>query len=123
MRQSGENSVLGALAASISDSLTHVLRWIHWWHSTEDTPDLVSTEQVLVSLNTDFSLQGMDSNAITALVSAWQAGAISQDTMLDCFRKGEVIPDGRSNAEEKALAGEGVRILEGGLEAALPLPG
>ena len=123
LRQSGENSVLGALAASISDSLTHVLRWMHWWHSTEEKPDLVSTEQVLVSLNTDFSLQGMDSNAITALVSAWQAGAISQDTMLDCFRKGEVLPDGRSNAEEKELAREGVRISEGGLEAARGTPG
>ena len=118
LRQSGENSVLGSLAASISDSLTHVLRWIHWWHSTEEKPDLVSTEQVLVSLNTDFSLQGMDSKAITALVAAWQAGAISQDTMLDCFRKGEVLPDGRSNEEEKGLAGEGVQILEGGVEAA-----
>ena len=122
MRQSGENSVLGALAASISDSLTHVLRWIHWWHSTEEKPDLVSSEQVLVSLNTDFSLQGMDSKAITALVAAWQAGAISQDTMLDCFRKGEVLPDGRSNAEEKALAGEGVQNLQGGLEAAPQVP-
>ena len=122
LRQSGENSVLGALAASISDSLTHVLRWMHWWHSTEEKPDLVSSEQVLVSLNTDFSLQGMDSQAITALVSAWQAGAISQDTMLDCFRKGEVLPDGRSNAEEKELAREGVRISEGGLEAARGTP-
>jgi len=103
MRQSGEDSVLGALAASISDSLTHVLRWIHWWHSTEDKPDLVSPEDVLVSLNTDFSLQGMDSTAITALVSAWQARAISQDTMLDCLRKGEVIPDGRTNEEEVRL--------------------
>jgi len=122
MRQSGENSVLGALAASISDSLTHVLRWIYWWHSTDEKPDLVSTEQVLVSLNNDFSLQGMDSNAITALVGAWQAGAISWDTMIDCFRKGEVIPDGRTNAEEKSLAGEGVRFLEGGSQAALPNP-
>ena len=103
MRQSGEDSVLGALVASISDSLTQVLRWIHWWHSTEDKPDLVSTEDVLVSLNTDFSLQGMDSTAITALVSAWQARAISQDTMLHCLRKGEVIPDGRTNEEEVRL--------------------
>jgi hypothetical protein len=47
-------------------------------------------------------------------VTGWQAGAISQDTMNDCLRKGEVIPDGRTNAEEKALAGEGVQILKGG---------
>jgi hypothetical protein len=118
LRQSGENSVLGALATSVSDSLTHVLRWCYWWHSTEEQPDLVSGDLVLVSLNTDFSLQGMDAQTITALVSAWQLGAISQDTMFDCLRKGEVIPDGRSNAEEKALAAKGFQFSKGGLEAA-----
>ncbi|HEY9173456.1 MAG TPA: DUF4055 domain-containing protein [Verrucomicrobiae bacterium] len=118
LRQSGENSVLGALATSISDSLTHVLRWCYWWHSTEDKPDLVSAEMVLVSLNTDFALQGMDAPSITALVSAWQSGLISHDTALDSLRKGEVIPDGRTNAEEKALAEKGFQFLKGGLEAA-----
>jgi len=122
LRQSGENSVLGALAVSVSDSLTHVLRWCYWWHSTEAKPDLVSSELVLVSLSTDFSLQGMNAQSITALVSAWQAGAISQETLMDCLRKGEVIPDGRSNAEEKALAGEGFKFLKGGREAALGTP-
>ncbi len=118
LRQSGENSVLGALAVSVSDSLTHVLRWCYWWHSTEEKPDLVSADLVLVSLNTDFSLQGMDAPSITALVSAWQTGGISHDTLLDSLRKGEVIPDGRSNAEEKRLAGKGFQFLKGGLEAA-----
>ena len=118
LRQSGENSVLGALAGSISDSLTHVLRWCYWWHSTEEKPDLVSDDLVLVSLNTDFSLQGMDAQSITALVSAWQTGGISQDTLFDCLRKGEIIPDGRTNAEEKRLAGKGFQFLKGGLEAA-----
>ncbi len=35
--------------------------------------------------------------------AAWQAGAISQDTMFDLFRRGEVLPEGRTNAEEAAL--------------------
>ena len=42
------------------------------------------------------------------MVAAWQAGAISQDTMFDLFRKGEVLPEGRTNAEEEAdLIAEG----------------
>jgi len=49
VRVLGENSVLGALAASISDSLTHVLRWIYWWHSTDEKPDLVSTDHSAMS--------------------------------------------------------------------------
>src|SRR6185295_14864827 len=33
LRQSGENSVLSAVSMSVSDSLTHVLRWVYWWNS------------------------------------------------------------------------------------------
>jgi hypothetical protein len=45
----------------------------------------------------------MASDQITAIVSAWQAGAISRDTMFDLFRNGEVLPVGRSNEEEQRL--------------------
>ena len=38
-----------------------------------------------------------------AIVAAWQAGAISQDSMFDLFRRGEVLPEGRTNAEEATL--------------------
>jgi hypothetical protein len=39
-------------------SLTHVLRWAHWWNSTEAMPDDVSNEQVAIELNTDYSTRG-----------------------------------------------------------------
>jgi len=42
---------------------------------------------------------------LTAVVSAWQAGAISRETMFDLFRRGEVLPPGRTNEEERHLAG------------------
>ena len=45
----------------------------------------------------------MSALEITALVAAWQAGAISQATMLDLFRAGEVIAPGRTNDEEIKL--------------------
>jgi hypothetical protein len=39
-------------------------------------------------------------------VDSNKAGAISQDTMLEVLRKGELLPDGRTNAEEiKLIAG------------------
>ena len=43
------------------------------------------------------------SQDVQAIVAAWQAGAISQDTMFDLFRRGEVLPEGRTNEEEAAL--------------------
>jgi hypothetical protein len=107
LRQSGENSILNTVSLSVSASLTQVLRWVYWWNSTEPIPDAIGPDLVLASLNTDFSITGMSFQEITALVAAWQAGAISQDTMLDLFRAGEVIAPGRTNEEElKLLASE-----------------
>ncbi len=103
LRQSGENSILNTVSLSVSASLTQVLRWVYWWNSTEPIPDAIGPDLVLASLNTDFSVTGMSFQEITALVAAWQAGAISQDTMLDLFRAGEVIAPGRTNAEEIKL--------------------
>ncbi len=103
LRQSGENCILNTVSLSISASLTQVLRWVYWWNSTEPIPDAIGPDLVLVTLNTDFSITGMSALEITALVAAWQAGAISQDTMLDLFRAGEVIAPGRTNEEEIKL--------------------
>ena len=79
------------------------MRWVYWWNSTEPIPDAIGADLVLASLNTDFNFAGMTYQEITAVVSAWQAGAISQDTMFNLFRAGEVIAPGRTNEEEQAL--------------------
>jgi hypothetical protein len=100
LRQSGENSILSNLSNSVSQSLTEILRWIYWWHSGEENPDDIGDDKVLVELNTDFSTTGMDPQELTAVVAAWQAGAISRDTMTDLFRRGEVLPEGRTAEEE-----------------------
>lgn len=105
LRQSGENSVLSAVSISVGDSLTQVLRWVYWWNSTEATPDVIGEELVLAQLNSDFGTKGMASDEITAIVAAWQANAISRETMFELFRKGEVLPAGRSNQEELRLVG------------------
>ena len=53
--------------------------------------------------DTDFSSKGMAAPEIQAIVAAWQAGALSRDTMTDLFRRGEVLPEGRTNEEELKL--------------------
>jgi hypothetical protein len=97
--------VLSAVSISVGDSLTQVLRWVYWWNSTEATPDAIGEELVLAQLNADFGTKGMASDEITAIVAAWQANAISRETMFELFRKGEVLPAGRSNQEELRLVG------------------
>ncbi|MBI5386770.1 MAG: DUF4055 domain-containing protein [Verrucomicrobia bacterium] len=103
IRQSGENSILGNIATSVSQSLTQILQWVYWWNSTEEIPDAVPESEVIITLNTDYSIKGMASDEIIAVVKAWQSGALSTDTMHELFRRGDVLPDGRSNEEEKAL--------------------
>ncbi len=120
LRQSGENSILGTLAQSVSGSLTQVLRWCYWWNSTEELPDAVTKEQVVLELNTDFSTKGMSAPELVSVVNAWQSGALSRDTMLDLFRRGEILPDGRTNEEEARLIEQGARSLEPGGASAAP---
>jgi hypothetical protein len=117
LRQSGEDSVLANVSTSLSASLTQVLRWVYWWNSTEETPEGLAENVVTVALNTDFSTSGMDSNQLREVIAAWKAGAISQDTMMELFRRGEILPDGRTNEDELAL------IKAGGLSAAAPVKG
>jgi hypothetical protein len=108
IRQSGEDCILGSMATSVSESLTQVLRWAFWWNSTEDKPELITDQQALLELSSDFRTKGMTSQEITALVAAWKAGAISRDTMFNIFRRFEILPDGRTNEEEILLVNEGL---------------
>ena len=91
---------------SLSDSISQVLRWVYWWNSTEQLPEDVSEDLVLIKINTDFTAKGLTSMELTAIVGAWQAGAISRETMFDLFRKGEVLPTGRTDKEEQNLIGQ-----------------
>ena len=54
-------------------------------------------------MNTDFSTKGLSAQEIQSIVAAWQANAISRDTMTALFRRGEVLPEGRSTEEEEKL--------------------
>jgi hypothetical protein len=97
--------VLEAIAGAGSRSLTDVLRWVAWWSSPENlaSPEDLPEESILLKLNEDFGTAGLSAQDLEALIAAWQARAISQDTMLEAFRKGEVLPEGRTNAEEIKL--------------------
>jgi len=80
-----------------------MLRWVYWWHSTEALPEDIGAEVVLVELNQDFNPRALVGKELVSVVQAWQAGAISRDTMTDLFRRREVLPEGRSTEEEEKL--------------------
>lgn len=104
IRQSGESSILADLSVSLSASLTDVLRWVYWWHSPAAAePGDISEETICLKLNTDFETALLTGKEIEALVGAWQAGAISRDTMLFQWKQGELLPPGRTQEQELAL--------------------
>ena len=72
----------------------------HVENSTEDLPDHGTSEFVVMELNTDFAMTAQE---LTAVVGAWQKSAISRDSMLHLFRKGEILPEGRTTEEEASL--------------------
>jgi hypothetical protein len=60
-------------------------------------------DDVELNINTDFVETRMDSLELTALVKAWQSGAISRETLHENLQKGEIIPGSRTVDEEKQL--------------------
>jgi hypothetical protein len=80
------------------------MRWVYWWHTVIPDQSDVDEETVCVKLNTDFETAHLNGHDLAALVSAWQAGAISQNTLLHNLRQGEILPPGRSDEEELRLA-------------------
>ena len=92
---------LGQLVASLNQSLSRVLQLAEWWSTDAAHPDRCPPARF--HINTDLSTGMMRGEDITAVVNAWKSGAISRDTMLDLLKRGEILPDGRTVAQERAL--------------------
>jgi hypothetical protein len=97
----GEQCGLGAIVESLNRSLSRVLQFGQWWIQGGDLDAIGS--QVSFAMNSDLGACAMSGEEITAVVAAWRAGAISRDSMLERLKRGEVLPDGRSVAQERAL--------------------
>lgn len=106
-RLTGEESVLSSMAQTISQGLTRALTWVALWAG--------SSEHVEYELNEDFMPQGMTPTELTALIAAWQSGAISQQTLFDNLKKGEVVDDALEFEEEQER-------IQSQFPAAEPLP-
>lgn len=93
-RQNGEESFLSAIAQTISKGLTQALDWFSQWQRV----DVKSTYEI----NRDFVPIKMDSPTLIAMVSSWQQGAFSKETLFDNLKQGEIIADDITFEEEEA---------------------
>ena len=56
---------------------------------------------------------GLGAQELLAAVHAWQAGALSRDSLMDLFRRGEFLLAVRTNAEETKLIMQDVPKIMG----------
>jgi len=95
MRRSGESSQLACIADNISEAMEILFRWAGAWMGISES----ELENIKFQLNKDFFGATLPPQQITALVGAWQGGAISHEVLLNNFRKGEIISELKSNEE------------------------
>ena len=106
LRQGAEFASLNTLAAELSQGLTALLYYMADWAGLE--VDL--TAQV----NTNWSHPLLSAQEITALLAAWQGGAISLETFLYNMRRGGRINDQRTDDDELEAIRDGDMAGQGG---------
>lgn len=104
-RQTGEESLLSCMSQTISMGVTVALKWLAAWESADG--------DVKVELNRDFLPASMDAQMLTALVGAWQSGAISQNSLFYMLKQGEIIEDGIDFEEEQGRIDTAPPVLSG----------
>lgn len=97
LRSAGERSVLQSMALIVGLGLTRVLRWHAVWMGIQET------HTIHVVLNSDFIARPMTSMELTALVAAWQAEAISYETLYWSLQRGELARPGITADNERTL--------------------
>ena len=98
MKTAGYRATIMQIANTASRAITQSLKIIAEWEGTSKE----QVSEVKLELNTDYNLSEMDAQTITALVTAWQTGAIRQEDMFKKLQKGEVIEGGVSFDDYKS---------------------
>lgn len=100
LRARGENSLLMSTISMVEAGLTAALGIVADWVGA-------SRDDIKVTLNRDLVDASLSAQELTALVAAWQSGAISHETLHENLQRGEIMPVTRSFDDEKeAIAAE-----------------
>lgn len=100
LRNAAENSGVTKVADQLGDSITRVLGWLEWWKGTMDT---IADTKAEFHIHKDYNAMPLTPEETTALTALWQQNAISYESLFERLQRGEVIPEGRTMEEEKAL--------------------
>lgn len=93
IRRSGETSVLALHAMKCSRMAQRIIEIMRDWMGVSGA--------VEIEVNTDYTEAGLTAQDLTALVSSWQQGAISQQTLFYNLKHGEMYPEDTTFEEEQ----------------------
>jgi hypothetical protein len=93
--QVAQNSTTANVAITVSEAITKAIKFAAAWMGVSD--------DITYELNTDYNPVGMSAQDLTALLAAWQSGAISYDTFYDNLQRGEIASTDRTAEEEQSL--------------------
>ena len=94
---SGETASLCNVARSMSRGMTRLLKMVAMWENNK------GFENIEVHLNEDYVDTKLDGSNLSALMQAYQGGAISLDSLIWNMSSGELLPVGRTVEDEIAL--------------------
>jgi hypothetical protein len=103
--QQAQSSVLSSIAQAVSASIQRALKIAAQWQGA-------NPEDVSIELNRDYYPSTMNAQMLTALLNAFQSGAISYDTFWKNLQEGELAPTTRDAQDEldmiEASSGSGL---------------
>jgi len=105
LRTRSELSLLHSSVNMVEAAIVKLLRLAAEW------TQVGSKDQVSLKLHRDFITAQMDPAVLNALIKAWQAGAISHDTLLMNLKKGELMDVNRALDDERDLIEEDENVL------------
>lgn len=96
LRLGNQYSLLHLIAINSAAGLEKALRNVAIWLG--ENPD-----DVKVKPNLEFFDKPLDAQTLTALVQGWQSGAYSYATLFDRLKRGRIVPDDRTEDDERKL--------------------
>lgn len=94
MRTAQETSMLADVAHQVSAAMTRALEWLRDWSGRSG--------EVSFRVSTDYVVTRMTAQELQALLSAWQSGAISRETLFWNLQQGELVAEGKTVDDERA---------------------
>ncbi|MDN3273382.1 DUF4055 domain-containing protein [Frankia sp. RB7] len=94
-KRQGETSMLASIANATSRGITRVLQIMAEWSKVSG--------EIGFKLNTEYNVNQLSAQEITALIQAVMTGNISKETLFDTLVKGDAIATTRTFEEEQTL--------------------